>query len=342
MAARLWTAAARAAALTSNGNIAAPNGNAAAGAAQVKAATGVAAVHNRSMRKLIAVVLLAACTTTSLPPLPDAPLPPMSAETRAQREQDLVNARAEYERNPNDPDALIWLGRRTAYLGNYRHAIEVFTEGIRRHPRDARMLRHRGHRWITLRQFDLAVADLTRAAQLVRGQADQIEPDGLPNARNIPLTTLQSNIWYHLGLAHYLRGDFEKALEAYRAAMKVSKNPDGVVSTAHWLYSTLRRLGRPAEAETVLEPIGTDMEIIENRAYHKLLLMYRGEIAPEELLNEDPNTVDGATILYGIGNFHIAGGQPERARPIFEKITAGSQWSSFGFIAAEADLHRLQ
>ncbi|MFP5245896.1 MAG: tetratricopeptide repeat protein, partial [Thermoanaerobaculia bacterium] len=166
--------------------------------------------------------------------------------------------------------------------------------------------------------------------------------DGLPNARNLPLTTLQSNIWYHLGLAHYLRGDFEKALDAYRACMEVSKNPDGVVSTSHWLYMTLRRLGRPAEAEKVLEPISSDMEIIENTAYLKLLLMYRGEIAPEELAAENEATVDGATILYGVGNWYLTQGQPERARPIFERVRAGGQWSAFGFIAAETELHRLQ
>jgi tetratricopeptide (TPR) repeat protein len=213
---------------------------------------------------------------------------------------------------------------------------------VKKHPKDARMLRHRGHRWITLRRFDEAVADLTKAAALVRGKKDEIEPDGLPNARNLPLTTLQSNIWYHLGLAHYLRGDFEKALAAYRECMKVSTNPDGVVSTSHWLYMTLRRLGRPEEAERVLDAISSDMEVIENQAYHKLLLMYRGEIAPEELAVQDPATVDGATILYGVGNWYVYGGQPERARPIFASVTAGPQWSSFGFIAAEADLHRLQ
>lgn len=292
------------------------------------------------MHKLALLLLLAACTTAA--PIADPPVPPMSPEIRAQRESELAAARAAYEANPEDADALIWLGRRTAYLGNYREAVDVFTEGVRKHPRDARMLRHRGHRWITLRQFDRAVADLTKAAELVRNTPDVIEPDGLPNARNLPLTTLQSNIWYHLGLAHYLRGDFERALDAYRECMKVSTNPDGVVSTSHWLYMTLRRLGRPEEAERVLEPISNDMEIIENTAYHKLLLMYRGEVAAEEMAGEDPNTVDGATILYGVGNWYLYNGEPERARPVFARIVAGPQWSSFGFIAAESELHRLQ
>lgn len=272
------------------------------------------------MRKLVAILLLTACTTTTTVPTP--PKPEMSPETRARREREHA-------------DAIVWLGRRTAYLGNYQEAIDIFTDGARRYPQDARMLRHRGHRWITLRQFDRAVADLTAAASLIRGRADEIEPDGLPNARNIPTSTLQSNIWYHLGLAHYLRGDFEQALAAYRECMKVSKNPDGVVSTSHWLYMTLRRLGRAQEAEQVLDAVSTDMDVIENQAYHKLLLMYRGEIAPEEMTDADPAT------LYGIGNWHYYNGREDLARPVFERIVSGKDWAAFGHIAAQADLDRL-
>lgn len=260
----------------------------------------------------------------------------MTAEVRAERESALAAARAAWERNPDDADALIWAGRRAAYLGRYEEAVDIFSEGVRRHPRDARMLRHRGHRWITLRRFDRAVADLNRAAGLIRNQPDEIEPDGLPNARNVPTSTLQSNIWYHLGLAHYLRGDFDAALRAYRECMAVSKNPDGVVSAAHWLYMTLRRLGRAAEAEAVLGPISTDMDVIENHAYHKLLLMYRGEIAAEELLREgDPATE------YGVANWFLYNGERERARQLFGRIVAGRDPAAFGSIAAEADLHRL-
>jgi tetratricopeptide (TPR) repeat protein len=268
-------------------------------------------------------------------------MPAMSADVREKRESDLAAARATYEKNPNDADALIWVGRRLGYLGRYRDAIAVFTEGAKKHPKDARMLRHRGHRWITLRDFDRAIRDLDRAAELVRGKPDQIEPDGLPNARNIPTSTLQSNIWYHLGLAHFLKGDFEAALRAYRSCMDVSRNPDGLVSTSHWLYMTLRRLGRPAEAEKVLEAISTDLDVIENGSYHRLLLLARGEIAPEDLLVDAPLTVDGATHHFGVANWYICNGEPERARPLLEKIIAGGQWSSFAYIAAEAELKRM-
>lgn len=290
------------------------------------------------MRYVAILLLLAGCASTTTPPAPPLPTPPplsMPEAVRAQREQELAAARANYEKNRNDADALIWLGRRTAYLGRYKEAIDIFTEGIRRHPRDARMLRHRGHRWITLRQFDRAVADLTKAAEMIRGTPDQIEPDGLPNARNIPTSTLQSNIWYHLGLAHYLLGDFDAALRAYRECMAVSKNPDGVVSTSHWLYMTLRRLGRSDDAEAVLAPISTDMDVIENQAYHKLLLMYRGEIAPEELLKEND-----AAIQYGVANWYLYNGERDRAMTLFEQIVREREWAAFGTIAAEAELAR--
>lgn len=266
--------------------------------------------------------------------------PALSVEVQKAREEQLARARADYEKDPDDADAIIWLGRRTAYLGRYREAIEIFTDGIARHPKDARMYRHRGHRYITIRQLDSAIADLEKADDLTRGKQDEIEPDGLPNARNIPTTSLQSNICYHLGLAWYLKGDFERALPIYRRCNTLSTNADRLVSNSHWLYMTLRRLGRPAEAEKVLEPLGPSLDVVENVAYHKLTLMYGGEIAPEELLRESPGTTDGATILYGIGNWYIVNGQPEKGEEVFQRIVGGGQWPAFGYIAAEAELAR--
>jgi tetratricopeptide (TPR) repeat protein len=264
-------------------------------------------------------------------------------EVQKEREELLRAARSSYESNSNDADTLIWYGRRLGYLGRYREAVQVFTEGIRKFPDDARMYRHRGHRFITLRQFDPAIADLQKADSLTRGKPDQIEPDGLPNARNIPTSSLQSNICYHLGLAFYLKGGFERALPVYRRCdqQALNANADRLVSTAHWLYMTLRRLGRAAEAEKVLDPISTSMDVIENVPYHKLLLMYAGEIAPEELEREgSATTTDGVTILYGIGNWYLYNGQPEKASAMFRRIVDGDQWAAFGYIAAEADLAR--
>lgn len=265
--------------------------------------------------------------------------PALPEDTRRGYEEALAEARQRSYADPGDADALIWFGRRTAYLGRFRDAIEVYTRGIQRHPRDARFYRHRGHRYITMRDFDRAIADLDRAASLVGGREDEIEPDGIPNARNTPTSTLQSNIWYHLGLAYYLKGDFERALRAYRACLDVSRNPDMLVATSHWLYMTLRRLGRDGEAARVLDPIRPDLDVIENRAYHRLLLMYKGELPVDSLLSMTPSAaLDDVTTAYGVGNWFLYNGDAARAKAIFERIMASGNWPAFGAIAAEAEL----
>src|SRR5688500_13981092 len=267
--------------------------------------------------------------------------PVLAEETRRRYEEALAEARQRNYADPGDADAIIWLGRRTAYLGRYRDAIEIYTRGIQRHPGEARLYRHRGHRYITIRELDRAIADLERAAALTRGDDDEIEPDGLPNARNTPTSTLQSNIWYHLGLAYYLKGDFEQALRAYRACMDVSKNPDMLVATSHWLYMTLRRLGRDAEAARVLEPIRPDLDVIENGAYHRLLLMYKGDQPVDSLLvTSSSAALDDVTTAYGVGNWYLYNGNRARAEQIFERIVAAGNWAAFGAIAAEAELSR--
>lgn len=276
--------------------------------------------------------------TLRAPVLPDS--------IRVERERQLAEARAAADREPNNPDALIWVGRRLAYLGRYREAVDAFTAGMAQFPADARFYRHRGHRYITLRQFDLAIRDLERAAELIAGRPDEVEPDGQPNARNIPTSTLQSNIWYHLGLAYYLRSDFTNALRAYQAGLKVSLNPDMLVATTNWLYLTLRRLHRPAEALAALRPITPHMDIIENGSYHRLLLLYQGQLPPDSVLHLTPTgepSLQDVTTAYGVGNWHLVNGRSAEAQPIFRAVVgAKSQWAAFGYIAAEAELARAE
>jgi tetratricopeptide (TPR) repeat protein len=273
----------------------------------------------------------------------ELPPPTLTDAFREQQEGLLAEARAALDEATDDPDALIWVGRRTAYLGRYAEAIEIYGRGIERHPDHAALYRHRGHRYISTRRLDLAIADLERAAELIEGTPDVVEPDGLPNERNIPTSTSHSNIWYHLGLARYLQGDLEGARAAYVECMKFSRNPDMLSATSHWLYMTLRRLGRDDDAQALLAPIHADMDVIENRDYHRLLLMYKGETTPEEIRAAIDSAEDGvgsATIAYGLANWYHYNGETERADELFRGIVQGESWAAFGYIAAEAELAR--
>ncbi|MBF84343.1 MAG: hypothetical protein CL489_07660 [Acidobacteria bacterium] len=268
---------------------------------------------------------------------------PLMANVQARLEANLAEAQDVYDRTPADPDAAIWVGRRLAYLGRYQDAIAIYTDAIAQHPEYAKLYRHRGHRYITVRRFSDAIADLEEAARLIKGLPDEVEPDGAPNERNIPTSTSHTNIWYHLGLAYYLTGDLERARDAYRECLVFSKNADMIVATSHWLYMTLQLLGETRAADQVLQPIQDGMDIVENGSYYRLLLMYKGLIPPELILERA--SADGGiqlpTSAYGVANWHLYNGRQETGLMLLYGIAAGNQWAAFGHIAAEADLYRV-
>jgi tetratricopeptide (TPR) repeat protein len=264
--------------------------------------------------------------------------PPIADDARRKMDAELAEARATWTGTADDVEGLIWVGRRTAYLGRFREAIQIFTDGIARHPDDARLYRHRGHRYLTVRELDLAVADLVKAASLIDGKPDQVEPDGQPNARNVPTSTLHSNIWYHLALARYLQRDFAGAADAWTRARAAVANPDNLVAASHWLYLSLRRAGRGAEAAAVLDPIRADLDVIENKSYLSLLLMYRGEKTPEDVLAAAGEGSSAAAVRYGVGAWYLIQGRDADAKALWKQMVDQPDWPSFGHLAAEAEL----
>lgn len=269
---------------------------------------------------------------------------PERTDAQLQALTDKLNeAKADYETDPSEMNT-IWLGRRYAYLSDYQKAIDVFTEGLQNFPESHKLYRHRGHRYVSLRQFDNAVADFKKAYELMPKGVMDVEPDGAPNKLNIPLSNTQFNILYHYGLSHYLKGEFDLAEPIYRECMEYSNNPDLVVATADWLYMTLKRQGKDEEAAEVLSLINADMEIIENDSYLKRLLMYKGEMPVEELFKTDNEDValSLATQGYGVANWYLYNGDTTQAKEILGQVLDGTSWAAFGYIASEADMNRLQ
>ena len=235
---------------------------------------------------------------------------------------------------------MIWLGRRQAYLGKYNDAIDIYSNGIKKYPNDARIYRHRGHRYLSIRCFDLAIKDLQKAAKLTQNKKNETEPDGLPNALNIPTSTLQGNIYYHLGLAFYYLGNYKQAEKAYEKCIELAENPDSYIAAANWLYVIYRHLGQNLKANILLKSIDNDIELIENHSYHTILKIHQGTIDLVALENEIMNdqSLQNTTIAFGLGNYYYVNGNKNKAQNIFKSITKGNQWSSFGFIAAESKL----
>ena len=266
-------------------------------------------------------------------PLERPELPP---EVRHDFEQKLRDAIADEAANPNDALAGIWVGRRLAYLGRYRDAIDQFNELTLRFPQDSRVWRHRGHRWISLRQFDRAIADLTRASQLEAGREDRVEPDGLPNAAGIPVSTTQTNIDYHLGLALYLSGRFEEALPYYERGLAISPNDDMWIAFANWAHHLYRRLGDDEKAQQLCDRLNAPFSIIENDDYLTLLRLYCGDDW-EALLGQFDR--DNVTLAYGIARY-LRDRDREQAQELYDAVLEGPAGYSFGAIAAEAEVAR--
>jgi len=250
----------------------------------------------------------------------------------------LAQAKADYDADPEDADNIIWFGRRTAYTGDYRGAIEIFTLGIRKHPHDARMYRHRGHRYISVREFDRAIVDLELASALIEGKENETEPDGQPNALNIPISSLHGNIWYHLGLAYYLKHDWDNAFRAYQAGFEAGRNDDNRVSTTHWRYMILRRAGKDEQAKKVLDDITADMNVLENTVYYRLCLFYKGETEMNEITGDDTDNPTNSAAAYGVGNWYYYNGDQKEADRRLNKHLESSSWAAFGYIAAEVDI----
>jgi tetratricopeptide (TPR) repeat protein len=300
------------------------------------------------MRKLILPFLFAAISSSAFAQKQNCedwqyPAPSLSDSLKRVYEANLRAAEKKYRADSINDEQIIWYGRRLAYMGNYKDAISVYTKGINLHPANARFYRHRAHRYITLRCYDNAIADLLKAVELTRDQIDEIEPDGIPNEKNIPTSTLHTNIYYHLGLAYYLKGDNRQALLAWEKCLDISDTDDMKVATLNWLNLVLRKMGRQKDAEQHLKVVSKDMEIIENHDYYNILLTYQTNDESKLMeKTQHQETLSNATLGFALGTYYQLKGETNKAKEVFEKVVAGKQWSSFGYIAAEAELVKMK
>lgn len=267
-------------------------------------------------------------------------------DTRKKYEDSLAKAQSECDADRKNVDKYVWVGRRLAYLGRFREAIKWFAAGKEMEFEGAnvrvKLLRHLGHRYISLREFDAAEKALTEGCELSAKEKDEVEPDGMPNARNIPIGTVHSNVYYHLGLAQYLKGNLKGAIKTYETSQTLfASNADRFVSTAYWQALAYAKLGEKAKLEQLLGSIKKDLQVIENQAYHRLLLYFKGEIAEKELLDSAKTGNDSATIGYGVAAWRLHGGRSDEGISLLRDVLKGEAVFAFGYIAAEVELKRL-
>jgi tetratricopeptide (TPR) repeat protein len=259
---------------------------------------------------------------------------PLSAQSTPPA-PDLAAAQAAWERHPANVDSIVWYGRRVGYTGDFAAAVAIYTEGLRLHPDEPHLLRHRGHRYLSLRDVAAAIADLERAREVTTGRPDEIEPDGQPNARGIPTSTLHSNIRYHLALGHFLQGNFGQAASLWEEDAMLATNLDQRVAATFWWVLSLARLHDFGSVRAVLAPVRADWDIIENGSYHQLLLWMKRDVTDAALLEQMKSPIERQTIGNGMAQWHFAAGRRGEAEAAVRGVLATGPSASFGYLAAE-------
>ena len=231
-------------------------------------------------------------------------------------------ARAEHAlaADPKNVDLIIQLGVAQSGARQFREAIETFTRGLTIAPTNAMLYRWRGHRYLSVREFDRAMADLTRGAAL---------------------DSTIYGIWYHLGIVRFVRGDYAGAADAFKKAQPKAPDAGELAGSTDWLWMSLMRAGRVDEAKAMLAR--RPDSLATTNAYARRLKLYRGEIAPNEVFTPaDTADVQMATLSYGLGNWYLVRGDTAEAKRWFERSVQSAGWPGFGFIVSEAELRRLR
>ena len=231
----------------------------------------------------------------------------------------IARAESALAAEPRNVDRIIQLGVAQSGARQFREAIQTFTRGLAIDPNNAMLYRWRGHRYLSLRDFDRAMADLTRGFQL---------------------DSTNYGVLYHLGIVRYARGDFAGAVDAFARAQRRAPDAGELAGATDWLWMSLMRAGRAAEAKAMLDR--RPDSLATTNAYARRLKLYRGEIAADSVLTAaDTADVQAATLSYGLGNWYLVRGDTARAREWFDRSIRSGGWPAFGFIISEVELRRV-
>ena len=231
----------------------------------------------------------------------------------------VAKARARAEAEPESVEAQLALGDAWAALWNHREAIAVYDRILAGRDRHALALQQRGHRRLSIRQFDLARADLERAVALDASLVDA---------------------YYYLGLLEYLDGRYDRAAAHY--ARNLALKGDDIVkgiAAVDWLYLSYRRGGEHDKARALAARVTPGLEVEGNsRLYFNRLLFYQGRIGESDLPAANLAHMELPPLASGVGAFLLIPLARAAARRHFERAVSTSAWPALAFIAAEHEL----
>lgn len=248
----------------------------------------------------------------------------------------IAKADEELKKAPTNPELLMAAGRARDAAQQFSESVKLYGKAITYAPADPRFYRMRGHRYISLRKFPEAIADLERVRALAQSSFEGA---------------------YYLGLAYYFNGSYNEAANEFARCVNMAGKPDEhaktlpkgmpscaslhqnlelLVGMADWHWRALRRAGRPDEARDVLKAIPAQAQIRDSVSSYRALLFHKGVMKEAEAL-EGLAGGPHANVASSIGVAYILDKKTAAACALFQKAAAGP-WHQFGVISAEVEL----
>ncbi len=237
------------------------------------------------------------------------------------------------ERIEKDPtnDAL-WLEKGMELIAQDKpaEARMALNKGLYYNPFNGHCHHRRGRKYISEGRYAEGLADIIMAARLDYDNHEH---------------------WYYQGVAASLAGYYQIAIDAFERAIVLMKR-QGVeewVACVEWMWVTYMKWGKKEEAAQIVKTVDENTPCIpRSLSYKRKVLLYNGTIPPEDFLDREAiKKRDRPELyligeLYGLGNYYISMGQPEKGVPLLQEARQVPTWHScFAYQQACNDLKAM-
>lgn len=249
-----------------------------------------------------------------------------------------------------NPDTASWYGRMLSYQGYFREAIAIYEAAIARFPDNAKLRRHRAHRYFTLRDFEASIAEGLRAAELYENmplERERLGPEYFPSTPDV----VQFYLYYHLGQAYFASNQYREAARWFNRSREIAlgvNDPLDMTAAVYWEYLSLARAGDFFAARDLLDSYTFTLEDlsenIESNFYFDGIQLFKGERDFDTFFSDEDTgmafsnaSAAAASTAFTLANYLLIQGHRDQAKEWYRRSINVDGWSFFARIQAEAD-----
>lgn len=217
------------------------------------------------------------------------------------------------ERLEHDPsNAGLWFELGQVYFDDeWLDAIKCFSRCISIYPFCSDYYFNRGRKELSLNAFEMALADFTLAVRI---------------------DTETDMKWHYRGVAYFYLSMFAEAAECFKKSVELGAKYDGnlIPPSVDWTWMSYMKAGMPEAATDMLQYVDKDTKVgYEDRDYKTRVLLYKGEIAPDDFYSgvDRQDDLVGMAEVYGLSNYYYyIKHDVKRSLELLEEVIAYQDW----------------